>query len=349
MRYDMIGLFLPFAVMLIPDLLKLESRRNAVLSTLCLLIPVLTGIGAIFAYNAVTFGSPLRTGYHFWCAFPYDFPSIVWSARNIAMNLFALNSPRIYLALIAGALGILILRNKRHPLLPAYTEFLVLGCVPAAAAHLFYAYTGTRFFILPIALLLVAGGVGTAQLIPATIQSNVWVLAAALGTLQPLLPTLYNHLQTTPTNRILVTYLRHNTPGDAVIVSGANPVYLAWYLQRNSNRIIVPISRDVGYANLLLFPHGKPHPSVMPHIGHVRTRAMLAAGGIDPVPWTAIGQPRRLLALALSGRPVYVERIEIPQDYPGASTRALFIPQPMPNLPLMMLLPRASQQTTLAR
>ncbi len=340
MRYDMVGIVLPFIVLVVQQLRRSETRRAGLVDGTLLMLPVLAGIGTIFAYNALTFGSPLRTGYHYWCAFPYDFPGIIWSVHNIALNLHALNRTRVYTAVIAGVFGLTVLRTKKNPQYTAYVSFLMLACGPAAAAHMLYAYTGSRFFVLPLALLQIAGGVGVASLIPQTLQSNTWVLAAFLGALQPLLPSFHKDFQTTPINRIIVSYLRHNTPDNAVIVSGANPVYLAWYLQRDSHRVVVPVSRDVGYANLLLFPPGRPHPSVLPHIGHVRTSAMLAAGGVDVVPWTAMGQPNRLLALAQTGRPVFVEKVEVPLSYPDPATLSVFTVLPLPQLPVIQLIPQ---------
>ena len=342
MRYDMIGIVLPFIALLVPELRIPENRRSVLIRAVLLLVPVCAGVAAIFAYNAVTFGNPLRTGYHYWCAFPYDFPSIVWSIHNIAANLAALNSPRVYLAVAAGTAGLVLLHYKRHPQYRAYLAFLALACAPAAIAHLFYAYTGTRFFVLPIALLLMAGGMGAAQMLPESVRQKPWGLAALLGLLQPTLPSLYARLQTVPVNRILVSFIRHNTPSNAVIVSGANPVYLDWYVQRGTSRTIVPVSRDVGYANLLLFPSGRPNPSVLPHIGHVRTPAMLAAGGMDPVPWTAMDQPNKLLELAKTGRPVFVEKLEVPLSYPDPVTKSMFTVRRLNKLPLIQLLPRTA-------
>jgi hypothetical protein len=99
-----------------------------------------------------------------------------------------------------------------------------------------------------------------------------------------------------PYRRIVAETLARETPQDAVIVSGLDPVFLEPYVLRGTARTIVPASRSIECASKLVAPS--------------RIRA------IDPSPTVATESPGKLADWLREGRPVFVDASFLPDDAP---------------------------------
>jgi hypothetical protein len=66
------------------------------------------------------------------------------------------------------------------------------------------------------------------------------------------LPTGQGPRGDTENRRLAAERVRSNTPGNAIIISAIDPVYLGRLAGAGSSRRIVPLSRDVDYASALL-------------------------------------------------------------------------------------------------
>lgn len=59
------------------------TTRRQLLLDLCLASGIGIGLVPLLIYNTQCFGEPFRTGYHYWCSLPYDFPALVFSPRYL--------------------------------------------------------------------------------------------------------------------------------------------------------------------------------------------------------------------------------------------------------------------------
>jgi 4-amino-4-deoxy-L-arabinose transferase-like glycosyltransferase len=252
-------LFRPvFVAMLLPFLLAiLRQRKDAFLRGLLLLAPMAGAVAAVFAYNAVTFGSPLRNGYKFWVPVPMDYPTMMFSFSHLRMNLeeLGLGVAAIVLLVYIGA-SLPVWRRKtaafaasRESLQHAIL-FFALTTAPILIFHLFYFFPAERFHIPMLASVAVLGGSMLALLIgPGKETIFKWalpvvlVLAVGARIATPAPP---------PFRRLAAERVRSNTPENAIAISAIDPVYLGRLAGSGSSRRIVPLSRDVDYASALL-------------------------------------------------------------------------------------------------
>ena len=96
----------------------------------CFARPVVCVTCATALYNAHTFGSWRRSGYHYWTAVPYDFPTLVWSPRYISNNLFVLAAKQSVLIMLLGLAGFLLLRRRQNPALRSALRLSGMGLHP---------------------------------------------------------------------------------------------------------------------------------------------------------------------------------------------------------------------------
>ena len=252
-------LFRPvFAAMLLPFLLAtLRQRKGAFPRGVLVLAPMAGAAAAVFAYNAATFGSPLRNGYKFWVAVPMDYPTMMFSFSHLRMNLeeLGLGVAAILLLVYIGAWWP-VWRRKTAPLaasgelLQHAALFFALTTAPILVFHLFYFFPAERFHIPMLAGSAVLAGSMLALLIgPGKETIFKWalpvllVLAVAARIATPAPP---------PFRRLAAERVRSNTPDNAMVISAIDPVYLGRLAGSGSSRRIVPLSRDIDYASALL-------------------------------------------------------------------------------------------------
>jgi 4-amino-4-deoxy-L-arabinose transferase-like glycosyltransferase len=252
-------LFRPvFAAMILPFLFAiLAHRKNLFLRSALLLAPMAAAAAANFAYNATTFGSPLRNGYKFWVAVPIDYLSMVFSPSYFRMNLGVIGLSLFPILLLVAIGGWFQARRQRPAAFSTArqafrdaTIFFFLTTVPITLFHLFYFFPGERFFI-PI---MAGGAVLAASMLPLLIgpkaESAVKILLPAL-----LLLAVTARIAVPaplPLRRLAAERVRAHSPDNAIIISAIDPVYLGRLAGTGSSRRIVPLSRNVEYASKLL-------------------------------------------------------------------------------------------------
>jgi 4-amino-4-deoxy-L-arabinose transferase-like glycosyltransferase len=251
-------LFRPvFAAMLLPFLLAaLRQWKGAFLRTILLLAPMAAAAAVTLAYNATAFGSPFRNGYKFWVAVPMDYPTMILSLAYLRMNLGVIGISVLSVLLVS--ISAWLLARARRPAAYAVSRqslgdaaaFFALTTVPILLFHLFYFFPGERFHIPMMAggavltgsmlgLLLGPGRETVLKvLLPAAL---LFAVAARIAAPAPL-----------PLRRLAADRVRKDTPGNAVVISAIDPVYLTRLAARGSSRRIVPLSRNVEYASKLL-------------------------------------------------------------------------------------------------
>jgi 4-amino-4-deoxy-L-arabinose transferase-like glycosyltransferase len=253
-------LFRPvFATMLLPFLLATlgQKGKGVFLRGLLLLVPMAAAATVAFAYNAATFGSPLRNGYKFWAAVPMDYPTMMFSLSYLRTNLEEIGGTVLPVLLLV-CIGAWLLARTRRPVAFAASRqslqdaavFFALTTVPILLFHLFYFYPDDRFHIPIMASAAVLAGSMLALLIGPEKETifklllpAVFLLAAIARSATP---------APAPLRRLAAERVRKHTPDNAIVISAIDPVYLARLAGPGSPRRIVPLSRDVEYAWVLL-------------------------------------------------------------------------------------------------
>ena len=287
LRSECLAILLPFGL----RILRKERRPAASLALLAL--PSILVATATGWYNASTFGNWGRSGYHYWCPVPFDVPGMAFGLRYVPQNLERLFTARRIEVLVLGVAGAVVLFIRQRDDARRVLSYLALAALPGTLLHLVYFYPEARFHIFLLALATVIGGAGLGLLAGVLARGRLWpvplvlALAAFVPPRDPLPP---------PHRRLVAEALARETPQDAVVVSGLDPVFLEPYLLRGSSRTLVPASRSVEYASKRVAP------------------ARLDA--IDPCPVVATESRDKLASWVREGRPVFVDASFLPEDAP---------------------------------
>jgi 4-amino-4-deoxy-L-arabinose transferase-like glycosyltransferase len=308
-------LFRPlFAAMLLPFLLASFTPWKAFLHRAAmLLLPMVAAAAATFAYNAATFGTPWRNGYQFWVPVPCDYPALMFSLSNAAMNFPILAYTGFPLLFLASVAGWLLARAwRREVLVPAHRPlrdlvvFLSLTTAPMLFFHLFYFFPGDRFYLPPLAgATVVAGSILGLFIAPQRARLFRMLLPAIL------LLVVAGRLaapESMPLRRLAAERIKQWTPSDAIVISSIDPVYLENRAARGSSRRIVPTSRDVEHAGSLLAARRIDHPQPPP-VSWLDGRApgVIRGGADSAVHFVASEQIDVLAAEAQRGRRLFFE------------------------------------------
>ncbi|MDE2127335.1 MAG: glycosyltransferase family 39 protein [Armatimonadetes bacterium] len=286
---------------------KNRTRRMA-----CVALPIATMFAATAAYNRTVFGSAFRTGYQFWCGVPYDYPAMFFGPRFIGANLHLLAARQSLYAIGIGLAGVILLMRRRTPVHSWTATFALLGVIPAAAAHLMYAYQGWRFFLPLYALLLIAGGAALGRIVDSALGANRRAMML-FGVGACIVGALLRPRQPTSDRYTALREIAQFAPGNAAVISALDPVYLEPWALRGTHRIAVPLSRQVEYASKCVTPVRIAHPFPPPK-SLLDARSLLASGALEAIPFTATGSPQKILELLRSGRPVCLEERDAPPD-----------------------------------
>jgi 4-amino-4-deoxy-L-arabinose transferase-like glycosyltransferase len=308
-------LFRPvFAAMLLPFVFAaLRQRKGIFLRGLLLLAPMAAAAAATFAYNAATFGSPLRNGYKFWVAVPMDYPTMIFSLSFLRMNLGEIGVS-VFPILLLICIGAWLLARKRRPAAFAASQrsfqdaavFFVLSTAPILIFHLFYFYPDDRFHIPMVAgtailagsMLALVIGPGKETLFKLLLPVVfLLVVAARIAAPSPV-----------PLRRLAAERVRNNTPENAIVISAIDPVYLARVAGYESSRRMVPLSRNVEYASALLVRKRVDDPRLrLLKWDDDRALALIRPHAEEAVRFVASERMNALAAEVAQGTPVFFD------------------------------------------
>ena len=302
------ALFRPVsAAMLLPFALTAVAPWNFRLATTRmtgLLLPVLAAAAATFFYNAATFGSPFRNGYHFWSWNESPGLGDFFAVSAIGPNWETLLRTELPVLLIICVVAEIILRKTRFtarkqaaaPVRDLILFFAAAG-LPMLVFHSFYSYPCDRFFLPLVAGSAVISGVLLGLLCSEKCRR---ALGPALGAL--LLVTILARIsvaEPVPQRRIAADRIRANTPDDAIIISAIDPVFLEQRVARGSERRIVPLSREVEYTRAVVRPDKFASPDHRPQF---------------IVRFVATEQLDELIAEARKGRRVFLDATSLDEE-----------------------------------
>ena len=308
-------LFRPvFAAMILPFVLTIVlNRRNLFVRLTLLFIPMAVAATANFAYNAATFGSPLRNGYKFWVAVPIDYLGMVFSPSYFRMNLAVIGLSLFPILLLLCVGGWLFARTRRAEAFSVSRQpfrdtaiFFFLTTVPITLFHLFYFFPGERFFIPMLTGSAVLAAAMLALLIGPKAES---ALKLALPVLLLLAVAARIALPAAlPLRRLAAERVRTHSPDNAIIISAIDPVYLGRLAGAGSGRRIVPLSRNVEYASKVLVRKRIDDPrlsSLNWYDG--RALAVIRPHAEEAVKFVASERLDELAQEVAGGTPVYLE------------------------------------------
>jgi 4-amino-4-deoxy-L-arabinose transferase-like glycosyltransferase len=298
--------------------LQTSPRRRSLSNGILFALPILFFAVSQLLYNFHVFGSPFRSGYQFWCPVPYDYLNLTFGISHLKSNVEAAWRAGFFILLATVTIVTLVLRRSAqtgdaHSVARQdCLRFVLLTAAPLTLFHLFYFYPETRFFLPATGqLAAVAGAMLGTLLQRASDRSAVIVAAAAL-----VLVVLLAFLRTTPepTRRHAVDLFNNTLPGSALLISNIDPVYLDFFLNRNAERVILPLSRHVEYASKIVATTKVRAPDPPPtHAFDHRCPGIRNGGGYDVVAATA-SEPEGLdliEAALTAGTPVFLDATHI--------------------------------------
>jgi hypothetical protein len=245
---------------------------------------------------------------------PYEVPGLTFGLGYLAENLGRLlTAPRIAVLLL-GAAGAALLFARRRDAMSPVLVYAALVALPGTLLHLFYFYPETRFHLFILAFASVIGGAAAGWLAGAAVRERLWPLPAlvllAAFVLRP-------SPDAPPYRRLAAETMARETPEDAVIISGLDPVFLSPYLLRDASRILVPASRTSEYADKLVAPApiGRLDPPPKGPHDH-RAPALRKAGALDPCPLVATEARDLIPRWLASGKRVFIDAGYLPADAP---------------------------------
>jgi hypothetical protein len=186
-----------------------------------------------------------------------DYPELMFSFSYLRTNLGLIGSGGLPILILVCLATVLLSRAVRPSAYATSRKsfqdalfFFAFTAIPIAFFHLFYFYPNERFYLPILAGLAVLVGSMLALLIGPgrgavlkLLLPTVFLLAVAVRIAIPPSP---------PLRRVAADRVRAHTPENAMIISGIDPVYLARLAGYGSSRRIVPISRNVEFAWVIL-------------------------------------------------------------------------------------------------
>ena len=122
---------------------------------LMLILPMIVAQVVGLAYNWCVFGSPFRSGYHYWSAFPFDFPEITFNWHYVLPAISSLFGNLIIpitvvlmiVPMVVAFLGLCNANAPRNRPFLLVVAFVAVHAVVLLGLYLGYYWTDTRFFL----------------------------------------------------------------------------------------------------------------------------------------------------------------------------------------------------------
>ena len=298
--------------------LQTSSRRRSLSNGILFALPILFFAASQQLYNFRVFGSAFRSGYQFWCPVPLDYPHLTFAISHLSSNAMAAWQSGLIILLAIIALMFFVLRRSvgtgvtfssaRNDCL----RFVLLAAAPLTLFHLLYFYPETRFYLPVTGLFAATAGAMIGTLLQRVSDRSAVIVAASALVLVSFLAIL--RTSPDPTRRHAVDLFNNTLPSTALLISNIDPVYLDFFLNRNAERVVLPLSRRVEYASKIVAPTKIRDPDPPPtHPFDHRCPGIRNGGGYDVVAATA-SEPEGLDlidAALTAGTPVFLDSTHI--------------------------------------
>ncbi len=225
-------------------------------------------------FNWAVFGSPFRTGYHFWCPVPYDFMPLTFHPRYAMEYLPRLVREKgfwLTMALLAVCAAWFrasrTARGEKLRSLPKWTAweasmaFALLQSAIIFVLYIVYFFYDKRMY-LPILVMVLPPAASAAALLLRMIlkkrQTACWILAGAAIILQCValrnLNDYHKAIRGIPDDRAKLEYLGSILPGNAILLSMFNPAIADKFFLHGTDRKVIPVNRIHEYADKIAAP-----------------------------------------------------------------------------------------------
>lgn len=280
------------------------------------------------AFNWVVFGSPFRTGYHYWCPVPYDFMSLTFHPRYAVRYLPRLVMEKgfwLTMALLAAcAAWYCVSRKARNEKLlsiaPRWTAweaamaFALLQSLVIFVLYIFYFYYHKRMYLPILVMVLPPAASAAANFLRTVLRREKianGLIAAAAVALQCI--ALYNlnyyhrSIRSIPNDRAKLEIMNDMLPKNAIFLSTFNPSVADRFLLRGTDRKIIPVNRIHEYANETVAPLKVKACDPPPK----NAEDMLAPGLLEqpgcfrPFPYALSDDPSKLEEILQGDAPVF--------------------------------------------
>ncbi|MBR4718404.1 MAG: hypothetical protein IKP09_10130 [Lentisphaeria bacterium] len=251
-----------------------RSWKRRFLLWLLAALPTALVLLASNIFNWCVFGSPFRTGYHFWCPVPYDFMTLTFHPRYAMEYLPRLVREKgffLTMALLAICAAWFCVsraaRKEKLWSLPKWTAweasmaFALLQSAVIFVLYIVYFFYDKRMYLPILVMVLPPAASAAALLLRAVLkkrQTVCWILAGAAVALQVVamrnLNDYHKALRGIPDDRAKLETLNAMLPGNAVLLSAFNPAVADKFFQHGTGRRIIPVNRIHEYADKIAAP-----------------------------------------------------------------------------------------------
>ena len=226
------------------------------------------------AFNWAVFGSPFRTGYHFWCPVPYDFMTLTFHPRYAAQYLPRLVREKgfwLTMALLAVCAAWFCAsraaRKEKIWSLAKWTAweasmaFALLQSLIIFVLYIVYFFYDKRMYLPILVMVLPPAASAAAHLLRMVLKKRRtanWILAGAAVVLQAVvmhnLNDYHKAIRGIPDDRARLEYLSTVLPGNAVLLSMFNPAIADRFFQHGTDRTVIPVNRIHEYTDKIAAP-----------------------------------------------------------------------------------------------
>lgn len=268
-------------------------------SVLVLSIPAIAYEAANLIYNKCVFGSPFRSGYHFWVSVPCDYPDMTFNFEYALSNVREyLREPITFVALalavVIAVVSLLMLRgrfggvgrNKGFLWLSGYVLFQGLVLF---ALYIGYYWCDVRFFLsfmlceIPLFLKAVVAIVGEGKARRAVVMSVS--LAVCAWCFRFVTPRYHFMSNSYPIRIAEAAVSREVLPSGAVVVQDGNPAFLDCMGQHGKRLEFLPVYRRFDYVNTMVAPSSIAKLGPKPESWHQRIVPELVRDGVCKLPF----------------------------------------------------------------
>ncbi len=237
-------------------------------------LPTVLVLLASNIFNWAVFGSPFRTGYHFWCPVPYDFMTLTFHPRYAEEYIPRLIREKGFLLTMA-LLAVCAMwfcasraaRKEKLWSLPNWTAweasmaFALLQSAIIFVLYIVYFFYDKRMYLPILVMVLPPAASAAAHLLRMILkkrQTACWFLAGAAIILQIIvmhnLNDYHKAIRAIPDDRSKLEILNAMLPGNAVLLSMFNPAVADKFFQHGTDRKIIPVNRIHEYADKIAAP-----------------------------------------------------------------------------------------------
>jgi len=319
-----------YPMLLLPYLLIFMREKNwkrRFLLWFLAALPTALVLIASNIFNWVVFGSPFRTGYHFWCPVPYDFMTLTFHPRYAAqylprlvrekgfwLTMALLTVCAVWFCASRAARKEKILSLAKWTAWEASMAFALLQSLVIFVLYIVYFFYDKRMYLPILVMVLPPAASAAAHLLRMIFKKRRtanWILAGAAIVLQSIvmhnLNDYHKAIRRIPDDRTKLEILSAMLPGNAVLLSSFNPAVADKFFLHGTDRKVIPVNRIHEYADKIAAPQKVKDCDPPPRnaFDNLAPGLLSQPGCYLPFPYALSDNPARLEEILNDRIPVY--------------------------------------------